>query len=448
METSELFTDPLKMKDFFQQQLPGFSGGECIVNKCQVLRFRYHREKNTESVEKGFFTVRYELEVKHRFNRQEDKQLLFAKVYPKARRQEELRNLRTEHSLHPRFAAMVLDIPDLDMIVWSFPNDPGISHLAEIMNPDKITRYLPFELLPQGVNGPGDITDAKLDVIRYHPEVRCTFHLNLICRSSELPSATHDLYGKTFNDERGEDLYRLIRFLWMKSIKNAGSFIIAQPLAYNSRAKILWQETLSGKPLGSIIGKANCKDFLWSVAGGLAWIHKSSLTSIVKQGTFDQLEAIVDKTYVVMSELPRFREQLELIVSSIKKDLPGLAKITDRPVHGSFRIKELLVCEKGLAVFDLDKVTMGDWVRDLALFLVDLHLVYRDADLVHLMSGSFYRSYCSQVDWEVPVDRLKWHIQVQYLKRVYWIYRNKRLDPRLETRIQKVITLIQKGIDF
>ncbi len=106
------------------------------------LRFRYNGEKNTESVENGFFTVRYELTVKHRFKGQEDKQLLFAKVYPKERRQEELRNLSTEHSLHPRSGAMVLDIPDLDMIIWSFPNDPGISHLPEIMNPNKITRYL------------------------------------------------------------------------------------------------------------------------------------------------------------------------------------------------------------------------------------------------------------------------------------------------------------------
>ena len=83
METSGLFTDPVKMKVFFQQQLPGFSGGECMVKKCHVLRFRYHSEKNTESVENGLFTVRYELKVKHRFNGQEDKQLLFAKVYPK-----------------------------------------------------------------------------------------------------------------------------------------------------------------------------------------------------------------------------------------------------------------------------------------------------------------------------------------------------------------------------
>ena len=366
MEWSQLFTDPVKMKVFFQQQLPGFSRGECLVRKCHVLRYRYHSDKNTESGKNDYFTARYELEVKDRSNGPDDKALLFAKFYPKAHNKEELPSLNPGHKMHSGIDPMVLDLPDFDTVVWRFPNDPGMSHLPEIINPSKVIKYLPTDMFPRGVNGSGEISDVKLEVVSYHPEVRCTFRLNLIRRTSKLSLPAPSLYGKTFNNESGNDLYTLIRHLWMMSLQNADSFIIAKPLAYHSKAKLLWQETLSGKPLRNIIDEGNCKDFLWSVAGGLAWIHKCKLSNIIRQGTFDQLDDILDKTDVVMQELPQFRDQLERIVSNINKIQPGLTTINDRPVHGSFRIKEVLVCNKGLAVFDLDKVTMGDWVRDLA----------------------------------------------------------------------------------
>ncbi|MFQ5588399.1 MAG: phosphotransferase family protein, partial [Nitrospiria bacterium] len=276
---------------------------------------------------------------------------------------------------------------------------------------------------------------------------RCTFRLTLK-RSPSNSTKPLTLYGKTFNHAQGRELHRLIRSIRMMSINTPGSFIIAQPLSYDEKLQTLWQTGLSGTSLRDVINHTNYKAFLESAAKGLACLHGLDSAHFLHQGTFDQLDDILEKIDTVIRELPQCARPLDAIVSEIKQDLPRLSKISDKTVHGSFRIKEILVCEEGLAVFDLDKVSIGDWVRDLALFLVDLHLIYRDKDLVRLMSSAFFHAYRSQVDWEVPIDRLKWHIKVQYLKKIYWIYKNKKLDTRLEKRIQKMITLIQNGIDF
>ena len=287
-----------------------------------------------------------------------------------------------------------------------------------------------------------------MEVVRYHPEVRCTFRLDVKWKSSEPPLRTQTLYGKIFNDDQGKDLHQLIRMIWMTSKGSPDSFIIARPLSYDDTLGILWQEALSGESLRGIIDNSNYEGYIDAAAKGLAFIHKSDLSRFIQKGTFDRIEDILEQIENVMKDLPRFDKSLGSIVLELKQNFPHLTPITDRPVHGSFRIKELLVCEKGLAVFDLDKLTMGDWVRDLALFLVDLHCIYRDSPLLCAMSKSFYRAYRSHVDFDLPADRLKWHIQVQFLKRIIWIYKNRRLDDRLENRIQHVITLARNGIAF
>jgi len=441
MEGSEPFTDPEKMKVLFQQQLPGYSQGRYLITQCRVLRVQFQRDLNEGSPGIGFFALRYQLEVIDISNGNGSEEILFAKVYPEGRRREEFRN-RTQ----ARFGNALAYLPHLGMMIWAFPNDPGISQLPEIMDPHKIKNYLPYEFLPPGIDGPQDITDIKLNVVRYHPGIRCTFRLSYKRKSSEQPLSSYSLYGKTFNDDQGKDLYQIIRNLWMLSLKDPDGFIIAQPFAYHVAVKILWQKTLEGKSLGTVVDRTNCERFLGSVGRDLACLHASSCSDFSREVTFDRLNDILDRIDDLMNGLPQLRESLESIISSIQEGLPRLTPISNRPVHGSFRIKEVLVCENGLGVFDLDKVSVGDWVRDLALFLVDLSNIYRDSTLLDLMSTSFYHAYCLKADWELPVDRLKWHIQVQYLKRACWLFKNKRLDPKLEKRIHRVITLAQKGI--
>ena len=38
------------------------------------------------------------------------------------------------------------------------------------------------------------------------------------------------------------------------------------------------------------------------------------------------------------------------------------------------------------------------------------------------MAKSLYDSYCSQVKWEVPIDRVRWHARVQFINKAYRVY--------------------------
>ena len=53
-----------------------------------------------------------------------------------------------------------------------------------------------------------------------------------------------------------------------------------------------------------------------------------------------------------------------------------------------------------------------------------MDLQFRDVGpfLARRMAKSLYGSYCSQVKWEVPIDRVRWHARVQFINKAYRVY--------------------------
>ena len=53
---------------------------------------------------------------------------------------------------------------------------------------------------------------------------------------------------------------------------------------------------------------------------------------------------------------------------------------------------------------------------------MDLHFRKVSPLLARRIAKSLYDSYRSQVKWEVPIDRVRWHARVQFINKAYRVY--------------------------
>ncbi len=447
MNPFKQFTDPEKMKALFQAHLPVFSKTSCMITACRVERSRVRSELISPEKRIDCFSIRYQLTVREANQRQESVQMIYAKVYAEDFAPKIFQKIKTD-LLSLRVPGEPPDyFPEQKMIVWIFPNDPKLSHLPALIHPDKVKMQLPYSHLPDGLNGPEDVKGLEVDVIRYHPEVRCTMRYRLAWGHSN-PEKTVMLYGKTFLGEEGLSLFHLTNDLWEISIKDPKFFIIAKPLIYDAPLKMVWQQALTGKPITALIQASHDMDYIKDVAINLAHLHKSTLSPETPHTTRDRLPAIQKKILKLISVFPDLETRLKALSLQLEDDFSHLPQMEDRSAHGAFRIKEIIECQGRLAVFDLDNIAIGDSVRDLALFLSDLYAESDDKTLFFPRASTFYQTYRSQVDWDVPFERLQWHIRVQFIKRAYWIYKHKGQFPRLEEKVGKALSRARQNDPF
>lgn len=441
MKEFELFTDPDRMRVLFQQQLSEFSQGHLIITDCRIGYTLYKTYQRTSAWSKSSLSVCYHLEVQDTLTQRSGAQTLYAKAFLGNRSRTEFQKIRTASIVPPRYGQGVVHLPELDMIIWAFPNDPMLLHLPECMGPQAVKRYLPYDNLPPGLDKPEDITSMTEEVVHYRPEARCTTRYRLEWGPVDGPKGLV-LFGKTFKDDQGKEIYQRMNILWNMSSRDPENFMVAQPLSYNEEIKTVWQLGLQGDPLAEVIDQTNYRHLLRAVANGLASLHKSDLFSATKITAGDHLREIKKKIAKLIHAFPRFREPLQSIEQGLEQSMTQWAPVPDRIIHADFSVQQLLVCEEKIALFDFDEFAIGDPAQDIANFIVDLYFRPFDRNLVKLMATTLFHAYERQVDWIIPAEGLHWHIRIQFITKAYRFYIQQK--PGLEKEIEEIILLAQK----
>jgi thiamine kinase-like enzyme len=410
-----------------------------------VLRTRYKTYLDDRIRHKSFLFIHYELEIGGRETQTPGLQQVYAQAYLNGRSQLKFRQIKAPRLCQPQFGAALVHLPDLGLIVWAFPNDPHLFHLPAAVDREQIKSHLPYAYLPAGFDGPEDIAGAEVAVIRYKPEVRCTIRYHLRRKGPGTPEAV-TLYGKTYATHKGKEIYSHIESLWRQSRAGPHHFTVAQPLGYDETLQLVWQEALPGLPLSNVLSPANYDHFLRLAAWGLANLHQSALVLPCQITTGHLLAEIGPSAAELMAALPEFKERLQLLLAYLERHEPGLTTLPDRLIHRDFHIKQLLVHEDNatLAIFDFDDLATGDPCQDIAFFLVDLHCRDFAPRLVAQMTTTFCQAYQSYIDRELPADRLRWHLRLQFLAKAHWYYKKKQLASRLKAHIERIIALAEK----
>jgi thiamine kinase-like enzyme len=175
-------------------------------------------------------------------------------------------------------------------------------------------------------------------------------------------------------------------------------------------------------------------------AKSLACFHRSTLPLPRGLEPNLRLEKYKKEALALAQILPNVKEALSSLVADLESVPSGLAQRPSTPMHGTFRIEELLLCEGRLGICDFDNCCLGDPLQDIASFLADLHFSGLTPVLQDQLAVAFYRAYQTHAGSDMPVNQLIWHYRIRLLRKVIWIYDKQLVRPGAERRILEIVS--------
>ncbi len=429
------------MKARLQERLPKFSENQLIIIDLKIGHTSYKTYRNPASARRSTLSICYHLWVEDPSTHQSGEQILYAKVYLENRSQDKFVETGNGPFVIPRFGASFAYLPDLDMIVWAFPNDPVLAHLPQCIDPERVSEYFPYENLPPGLNASEDIISIEVKVIHYRPETRCMTRYTLKWGKRSESNETV-LFGKTFKDNQGEVLYQRSLAIYQESQQDDDYFLIAPPLAYTKEIKTYWQVGLTGKAMVNFLNNKNYQALLESIGKGLAHFHQSSLVSPLRVTIPDHVREIHKKIGKLIGAFPQFKTRLKLIGQNLEREGLNLSPGLNTVIHADFSLQQLLVCGERIACFDFDEMAMGDPIQDIANFIVDCHVHAFEAHLIPLFIAAFVRAYEKNAGASISRCHLIWYIQLLFITKAYRFYLQQ--EPQLEPKIEEIIALVEQ----
>ena len=425
------FTDATAMGEIFQARLwPSAEAGPKVLG-CEILFAHHKAYLGGASRHRSYLALCYGLQVSD-VGEPAGALMFHAKAYLGNRSCEEI-------------AAVGADWywPDLKLAVWRFPRDPKMPHLPLVIDPAAVREHLPYDALPAGYDISVAVARIRAEVIHYYPEERCTCRYEL---ESNSPGGSRplSLYGKTFNQDRGESAYRNQLKLWRITQRQTRKFIVARPLGYSAKVKTLWLEPINGVPAVGFLKAAAGQGWLNATAEGLANLHRLAPIVMVQHRRADQLQDLHSKSKKLLQAFP----DLAALLTSLQRDLEGDAAnwtgTRQSFIHGDFHLRQLLVHGEQIAVLDFDECGAGDALQDVASFLVDLYFYDLSADEAAGMGRQFLQAYQYAAEWEIPIKQLDWQVRLQFFTKAYRVYRQHQNGR--EEKIAALLSLAERGL--
>lgn len=441
------FTDPGAARELLQKSIPDLSPTQSTITRCTVEYCRHKLSVKPHLQHQASLLICYRLQVSSRTTEKIREQFIYIRAYLDGRSEREFDNFNKPGVAGRTPQPAVAHLRELDAIAWRFPDDPRLVHLSNVVDVSKVTRHLPYRDLPPGLDCAGDIRDIKLQVVRYKPEHHCLSRYEIQWGPTTAPRTTA-LYGKTFPDERALDVHRGLAHFYQRFERDAKHLVTARPLAYGDAVHTVWQTEVQGVSLVNTIDWTSYEHHMQLAVRGLASIQTSDLTSATTIAIDDYVREIEKKATKLrqLSSRCQVRTSIDRFIEWMKRHAPTGASLQNRLIHGDFQLRQLLLADGRLAIFDFDDLACGDPLSDLAEFIVDLHFYGFDPQLVQASVTSFYRCYESMVSWDTSMERLDWHVRTQFLDKAYHLFTSQA--PGFADSIPQVIEMAERGIQL
>ncbi len=420
MKEFAAFTDAERIRAIFQDHLPRCARGPFRIAGCQIMHAALKTFEKEQSRRKSHLSALYRLELVDDAEGKRLEQLLYSKTYLDSRsRTEFVRNLNSRLSAS-NFHVSLAHLPELDTVVWCFPNDPALPMLADVVDPGRVLSYLPYDRLPAAWDAPEKIREVRIEIVNYRPERRCIARYEIVSASSGERAV---LFGKTYREKGGEEVHRRMAALGENGEEDSpAGFRIPRPFGYGAETGTVWMEALPGSPLIDAALGENGPALLRSAAAGLAAFQRASLGGLARHAGLSHLEEAEKKTRKLETALPEFGHRVRRLFQRLAEAADALPEAPETLLHGDFHIDQLRVCNGRIALFDFDELCLGDPLQDAANFLADLHVRQLDPARIEALSGEFLQAYASHAPWPVSPERLHWLFSLQLLTKAYRAY--------------------------
>jgi aminoglycoside phosphotransferase (APT) family kinase protein len=431
------YTDPNVMGDVWRRQLPSLLSTPFEFSTCNVQYARCRTYLNPASWHKSFLCVCYEFDITPE-SPGAYKPMLYGRAYLQGRSRTEFDSLAALEGARL--------VPELDMIVWNFPDDPKLRQLAELLDVTRVVQHFPYASLPFDRDG---IVDLKISVVRYRPEQRCILRYDI---EYGVNGEHCVLYAKVFADDNGAQVFARIQRCYAAA--DAMGVQIARPLGYTPAVRALWQEELRGESLIVSLEAGKFDEPIAAIGHCLAKLHAADLPMQKAMTREARLADAAKKSRKLAQMLPALDTQLAALIARGEAELAQMPPTAEVVIHGDVHFGQFLIAEGGaLALFDFDEWSRGDPAQDLADLIVDSHVSQFERDktttnriLSTHISAKLLASYRRHAAWHVDDVTVIWHARIQLINKAYRAAIQQ--EPRWREKVPALVAIATRGIDL
>ena len=409
-ETFARYTDPRVMGDIWRGQLASLLTTPFEFSACNVQYARCRTYLNSASWHKSFLCVCYEFDLKSD-RRAGHKPMLYGRAYLQGRS-------RMEFDALAQLDGARL-VPELDMIVWNFPDDPCLPQLRVLLDPARVVEHFPYASL---LFDRDNIVDVKISVTRYRPEQRCILRYDIEYGANK---ARCVLYAKVFADDNGERVFARMQCCYR--VADALGVRIAKPLRYGAAVRTVWQEELRGEPLVVALDEGTFGAPIAAIGHCLAKLHTVALPMQQAVTREARLADAAKKSRKLAQILHELTSELAALIARSEIELTLLPPAPEAVIHGDVHFGQFLITDDGaLALFDFDEWSRGDPAQDLADLIVDPHVsqfapekAKANQILSARIAGKLLESYRQHAAWAISDASVIWHARIQLITKAY-----------------------------
>jgi hypothetical protein len=380
------------------------------VRQCEIMQIRYKPASSC--------MVSYRLEIENTSTGERGEHIVCGRAFPEGRSQSRRERAEAHALVQPRFGKPLIHLPEIEMVLWSFPNDrkmhtlPAMIQLAH-STPERLSQWFLAQLGTEW-----QVLNTHSRVVHYVGEHTCTVQTTL--EALHRPENSHrimTIFGKTYYDEEGAQTDRIMRQLWNSRSRRSGQLHMAQPLWYDARLKTLWQLGIQGTTLEScaIEAEESVPRFT-GAAHAISTFHGTRLSDI-RSITIPHL---IEKLGTVGSMLMQCQPSCQPILLPLLARLTAQAKMIPASrtatLHGDLHLKNLFLTDGKIALIDLDNVCEGPPGWDIGSFIAGLltTVLAKGSSLSQMTSRlqTFLDHYNQSVTWKVDQPTVVWFTAV------------------------------------
>jgi len=314
------------------------------------------------------------------------------------------------HDRRQRPEARSTHLPDLDLVVWRFPEDPRLPTLPTLVAPGAAARVLPPGVrdvlgLPAGV-------EPRVTVVRYQPEASITLRLEAGFDSAPAVFAKHLAEGDV------AEIGARHQALWSMSDPRRG-LRIAEPLAVDPARGVLWTRGVGGLPLTESVAADGLPTATRPLGAMLAALHATPVTTTDEVGVDALLVEARKKADKLVRAHPAIAPLVADLVTTATRRRDDIVRARVGALHGDFHLDQLVSSQHGPVLVDLDAMVHGPPELDLAEFLVDLALRDLPETVTRKVARELLASYATASGSPVDAALLAVCADAEFLNRCY-----------------------------
>jgi aminoglycoside phosphotransferase (APT) family kinase protein len=407
--------DSPRMQGLLQSALLGpldNHGQGLVVETCLVEEKRYEPGKSC--------VLSYRLQLHDVRTGNSREQLVAARLYKAEKGLEEVSRARSQPLYLTPGLKPLAYLPAAGMVVWSFPNDRKLSHLPQLLDVEFLASHLPPKLGKLGVDESSEIASVRTELLHYLPERSCMirYHVTVTRRSTGERCAV-TLYGKTYRDDSGAEVYSIMRQL---AEQMPGS---AVPLGYDQELRVLWQSHVPGEPfLWETLPASHAPDVFREIARCVAKFHRCTVHARRRFDLDDIDRSLLDTVEVAERACPDLAGRIKSVVSTVRAERRSIdwSDSLETPIHRDLKMRNFLIDGGGVGLIDMDCVCIGDPLSDVGSLIANF---YMNGIRARCGTGSirnnvevFCRAYAESVPWTISRPRINWYTATAFLHEI------------------------------